>query len=89
MEAYMMTFAKWVKIMLKNPVIKDNRETNELVYTVGESFDKNMGVIDKINIKGHQIVISYNSSGEMVSMGIPLNSNVLKYYYGKNSMKLS
>ena len=87
----MMTFAKWVKIMLKNPVIKGNRETNELVYAVGESFDKNMGIIDKINIKGHQIVISCNSleNNEMVSVGIPLNSNVLEYHYGKNTMKLS
>ena len=89
MEAHMMTFAKWVKIMLKNPVIKDNKETNELLYTVGEYFDKNMGEIKQIHIKGNQIIISYNSSGEMISMGIPLNSNVLEYYYCKNSMKLS
>ncbi len=84
-----MTFAKWVKIILKNPVIKDNKETNELFYAVGGYFDKNIGKIHQIHIKGHQIVVSCNSSGEMVSMGIPLNSNVLKYYYGKNAMKLS
>ena len=86
-----MTFAKWVKIILKNPVIKDRKETNELVYTVGESFDKNLGKIHQIHINGHQIVISCNSSEnkEKVSVGIPLNSNVLKYYYGKNSMKIS
>lgn len=86
-----MTFAKWVKIVLKNPVIKDKEETNEIVYTVGESFDENLGKIRQIHIKGHQIVISCNSSenNEMVSVGIPLNSNVLEYHYGKNSMKLS
>ena len=86
-----MTFAKWVKIILKNPVIKDKRETNELVYSIGKSFDKNRGKINQIHINGHQIVISFNSSenNETISVGIPLNSNVLKYYYGKNSMKIS
>ena len=86
-----MTFAKWVKIILKNPVIKDKIETDELIYTVGESFDKNLGKINQIHINGHQIIISCDSTqkNETISIGIPLNSNVLKYYYGKNSMKIS
>ena len=86
-----MTFAKWVKIILKNPVIKDKRETKELIYTVGESFDRNLGKIRQIHINGDQIVISCNSidDNERVSVGIPLNSNVLKYYYGKNPIKMS
>jgi preprotein translocase subunit SecA len=86
-----MTFAKWVKIILKNPVIKDKIETDELIYTVGKSFDKNFGKINQIHINGHQIIISCNSpeNNETISVGIPLNSNVLKYYYGKNSMKIS
>ena len=86
-----MTFAKWVKIILKNPVIKDKTETDELIYTVGESFDKNLGKINQIHINGHQIIISCNAEekNETISIGIPLNSNVLKYYYGKKSMKIS
>jgi len=84
-----MTSAKWVKIILKNPVINDEKETKELMYVIGESFDREMGKINQIRIKGHQIVISYGSPDEMVSVGIPLNSNVLKYYYGKDSIKLS
>ncbi len=86
-----MTFAKWVKIILKNPVIKDKKETDELIYTIGESFDENLGKIQQIHINGDQILISCNSlkNNENVSVGIPLNSNVLKYYYGKNSMKIS
>jgi hypothetical protein len=85
-----MTFAKWVKIILKNPVIKDKRETNELVYTVGEFFDGNLGKIHQIHINGYQIIISCDSpQNEKISVGIPLNSNVLKYYYGKDSMKIS
>ena len=86
-----MTFAKWVKIILKNPVIKDKRESDELIFTVGESFDKNLGKITQIHINGHQIIISCDSAekNETISVGIPLNSNVLKYYYGKNSMKIS
>lgn len=86
-----MTFAKWVKIILKNPVIKEKIETDELIYTVGESFDKNLGKINQIHINGHQIIISCDlrEKNETISIGIPLNSNVLKYYYGKNSMKIS
>lgn len=86
-----MTFAKWVKIILKNPVIKDKIETDELIYTVGESFDKNLGKINQIHINGHQIIISCDlqEKNETISIGIPLNSNVLKYYYGRNSMKIS
>lgn len=88
LEANKMTFAKWVKIILKNP--KDKEETNELVYTVGESFDRNLGKIHQIHINGDQIVISCDSSenNERISVGIPLNSNILKYYYGKNPMKM-
>jgi len=68
-----MTFAKWVKIILKNPVIKDKRETDEIIYTVGESFDKNLGKINQIHINGDHIVISCNSqeNNEMISVGIP------------------
>ncbi len=86
-----MTFAKWVKIILKSPVIKDKKETDEIIYAVGESFDKNLGKINQIHISGHHIVISCNcaENNEMISVGIPLNSNVLKYYYGKNPMKIS